>query len=134
MRKKLGLGFGSVEVDTTDPYDLDVLCERKTDVKPMDALLTRLESRRPVEEQIRGGPFAKDQHHQDGSGNFRVVDRDTAQMLKSGLPNRESARRWAIRNNLVPLSDSEQTQVERADPVATAIMREHPDTVLVGRF
>lgn len=130
MRNKLGLGMGLVE--SSDPFDLDRLCEEKTEkdeASKMWSLLDRLDTRRPVSEA-----FTNENRRIDGSGNFKVVDRDTAQVLKSGLPNRASAERWAKKNMLTVMTTEEQVRAERTDPVATAILREHPDTLLVGRF
>ena len=70
----------------------------------------------------------------DHTGDFWIVDRDTGEVYAHGFKTRESAEKWARRENLPYLSAADTEQVGRADPICATYFRAHPDLVLVSRL
>ena len=81
--------------------------------------------------EANGVGFSPSNRRMDGSGDWHLVDRWSGVIYKRGLPSRDSAHRWARRMNLPTMSEAAQTRAASGDPIATAYIREHPDTVFV---
>jgi len=78
--------------------------------------------------------FSGQTRHMDHSANYWVVDRDSGTVYKRGLLTRDGAEAWARRQNLAYLSQAENEQVGRGDPICAAYLRDHPDMVFVSRL
>ncbi len=76
--------------------------------------------------------FSPSNRRMDGSGDWHLVDRYTGTVYKRGLPSKAAAYKWASRMNMPAMSEAAQTRAVSCDPIATAYMREHPDTVLIS--
>ncbi len=87
-----------------------------------------------LQEYVEKAEYRRDFQKMDGSGNWWVVDRDSGQRLAQGFSTRKSAEGWARVRNIPFLPEDESTRAVAGDPILTAYIRSHPDSVFVSRL